>query len=126
MAKKPERKRIWPISSTIDGTDGEFVEYASNTAALGRWFSLTSAPSAYRSKNITLAAKGVNFIVNAEPESHGARFARAHGPSACAMASRVRMRQDLQARAGKAPRRMRAKSGRWNSTSRRLRVSAAV
>jgi 4-hydroxyphenylpyruvate dioxygenase len=31
-----------------------------------------------------------NFIVNAEPESHGTLFARAHGPSACAMAFRVR------------------------------------
>jgi 4-hydroxyphenylpyruvate dioxygenase len=32
----------------------------------------------------------VNFIVNAEPESHGSRFAKAHGPSACAMAFRVK------------------------------------
>src|SRR5207244_4854206 len=27
---------------------------------------------------------------NAEPDSHGSRFARQHGPSACAMAFRVR------------------------------------
>src|SRR5208337_3031721 len=32
----------------------------------------------------------VNFIVNAEPDSHGSQFAKAHGPSACAMAFRVK------------------------------------
>jgi 4-hydroxyphenylpyruvate dioxygenase len=77
------------------GTDGfEFVEYtASDTAALGRYFELTGfrAVARHRSKAVTLYRQGaVNFIVNAEPESHGARFARAHGPSACAMAFRVK------------------------------------
>ncbi len=77
------------------GTDGfEFVEYtAPDTAALGRYFESLGfrAVARHRSKNVTLYAQNdVHFIVNAEPESHGARFARAHGPSACAMAFRVK------------------------------------
>ena len=32
----------------------------------------------------------INFIINAEPDSFGQRFAQAHGPSACAMAFRVK------------------------------------
>lgn len=77
------------------GTDGfEFVEYtAPDTAALGRYFESMGfrAVARHRSKAVTLYRQNdVNFIVNAEPDSHGARFARAHGPSACAMAFRVR------------------------------------
>ncbi len=77
------------------GTDGfEFIEYtAPDTAALGRYFETMGfrAVARHRSKNVTLYRQNdVNFIVNAEPDSHGARFARAHGPSACAMAFRVR------------------------------------
>jgi 4-hydroxyphenylpyruvate dioxygenase len=49
------------------------------------------AVAKHRSKNVTLFRQGnVNFIVNAEPDSHGARFAAKHGPSACAMAFRVK------------------------------------
>jgi len=45
----------------------------------------------HRSKAVTLYRQGeINFIVNAEPGGHGARFADAHGPSACAMAFRVK------------------------------------
>ncbi len=77
------------------GTDGfEFIEYtAPDTAALGRYFETMGfrAVARHRSKNVTLYRQNdVNFVVNAEPDSHGARFARAHGPSACAMAFRVR------------------------------------
>jgi 4-hydroxyphenylpyruvate dioxygenase len=77
------------------GTDGfEFVEYtAPDTAALGRYFEGLGfrAVARHRSKKVTLYSQNdVHFIVNAEPESHGARFARAHGPSACAMAFRVK------------------------------------
>ncbi|HRE61291.1 MAG TPA: 4-hydroxyphenylpyruvate dioxygenase [Micropepsaceae bacterium] len=77
------------------GTDGfEFVEYtAPDTAALGRLFEQMGcrAVGRHRSKNVTLYRQGdVNFIVNAEPDSHGARFAAAHGPSACAMGFRVK------------------------------------
>ena len=77
------------------GTDGfEFVEYtAPDTHALGSYFESLGfrAVARHRSKKVTLYRQhDVNFIVNAEPDSHGARFARAHGPSACAMAFRVR------------------------------------
>ncbi|HEY8266543.1 MAG TPA: 4-hydroxyphenylpyruvate dioxygenase, partial [Steroidobacteraceae bacterium] len=45
----------------------------------------------HRSKNVTLHRQGdINFVINAEPEGFGQQFARAHGPSACAMAFRVR------------------------------------
>lgn len=77
------------------GTDGfEFVEYtAHDPADLTRLFDLMgfSAVARHRSKAVTLYRQGdINFIVNAEPESFGQAFARLHGPSACAMAFRVR------------------------------------
>ena len=77
------------------GTDGfEFVEYtAPDTVALGRLFEQMGfrAVGKHRSKDVTLYRQGdINFIVNAEPGSHGSEFAKAHGPSACAMAFRVR------------------------------------
>ena len=44
----------------------------------------------HRHKNVTLYRQGgVNFIINAEPDSFAQRFARQHGPSVCAMAFRV-------------------------------------
>src|SRR6202521_4007717 len=77
------------------GTDGfEFVEYtAPDAAALGRLFERLGfvAVAGHRSKNVTLYRQGgVNFIVNAEPESFAQAFARLHGPSVCAIAFRVR------------------------------------
>jgi 4-hydroxyphenylpyruvate dioxygenase len=77
------------------GTDGfEFVEYtAPDISALHHLFKRMGfrAVGRHRSKQVMLYRQGdTNFIVNAEPESHGTRFARAHGPSACAMAFRVR------------------------------------
>jgi 4-hydroxyphenylpyruvate dioxygenase len=77
------------------GTDGfEFVEYtAPDVGALRALFERMGfrAVAHHRAKAVTLYRQGgVNFIVNAEPESHGSRFAKAHGPSACAMAFRVR------------------------------------
>jgi len=77
------------------GTDGfEFVEYtAPDTHALAAYFESMGfrAVARHRSKAVTLYRQGeVNFVVNAEPGSHGARFASAHGPSACAMAFRVK------------------------------------
>lgn len=77
------------------GTDGfEFVEYtATDTADLGRLFeSMGFARIArHRSKEVSLYRQGnINFIVNAEPDSLAQRFAREHGPSACAMAFRVK------------------------------------
>src|SRR6185437_2031393 len=77
------------------GTDGfEFVEYtAPDVGALHCLFQQMGfrAVGRHRSKDVTLYRQGDNnFIVNAHPDSHGARFAQAHGPSACAMAFRVK------------------------------------
>jgi 4-hydroxyphenylpyruvate dioxygenase len=77
------------------GTDGfEFVEYAApDVAQLHVLFERMGfrAVARHRSKAVTLYRQGdVNFIVNAEIDSHGSYFARAHGPSACAMAFRVK------------------------------------
>src|ERR1700722_5091178 len=77
------------------GTDGfEFVEYtATDTADLGHLFeSMGFARIArHRSKEVSLYRQGnINFIVNAEPDSLAQKFARDHGPSACAMAFRVK------------------------------------
>src|SRR5215470_8729736 len=94
-------KELWdnPI-----GTDGfEFVEYTAPDVSLlhGLFERMGFRDVArHRSKAVTLYRQGdVNFVVNAEPESHGARFARAHGPSACAMAFRVKDAGKAYARA---------------------------
>ncbi|MGO9994769.1 MAG: 4-hydroxyphenylpyruvate dioxygenase [Steroidobacteraceae bacterium] len=75
-------------------TDGfEFVEYAApDPDDLRRLFDNMGLPAVarHRSKDVTLHRQGdVNFIVNAEHDSFAQRFARAHGPCACAMAFRV-------------------------------------
>jgi 4-hydroxyphenylpyruvate dioxygenase len=75
-------------------TDGfEFVEYAApEPLDLRRLFDSMGLPTVarHRSKDVTLHRSGdVHFIVNAERESFAQRFARAHGPCACAMAFRV-------------------------------------
>ena len=77
------------------GTDGfEFVEYtAPDPELLRTLFERLGFPvtARHRSKNVTLHAQGdIKFIINAEADSFGQRFARAHGPSACAMAFRVK------------------------------------
>jgi 4-hydroxyphenylpyruvate dioxygenase len=77
------------------GTDGfEFVEYTAPDANLLRaLFERLGFPvvARHRSKNVTLHRQGdTNFIINAEANSFGQAFARKHGPSACAMAFRVK------------------------------------
>jgi 4-hydroxyphenylpyruvate dioxygenase len=77
------------------GTDGfEFVEYAApDPQALRSLFERMGFPvvARHRSKNVTRHAQGdINFIINAEQDSFAQAFARAHGPSVCAMAFRVR------------------------------------
>src|SRR5205814_8304805 len=77
------------------GTDGfEFVEYTAPDPQLLRTLFERlgfSVVARHRAKNVTLHRQGeINFIINAEAESFAQAFARAHGPSACAMASRVR------------------------------------
>ena len=77
------------------GTDGfEFVEYAAPEPELLR--SLFEqlgfvAVAHHRSKDVTLHKQGdINFIINAEPDSFAQKFAKDHGPCACAMAFRVK------------------------------------
>ncbi|MEA3120176.1 MAG: 4-hydroxyphenylpyruvate dioxygenase [Paraburkholderia sp.] len=77
------------------GTDGfEFIEYtAPDPKALGKLFERMgfTAVARHRHKDVTLYRQGgINFIVNAEPDSFAQRFARLHGPSICAIAFRVR------------------------------------
>ena len=75
-------------------TDGfEFVEYAApDPELLRRLFESMGLPAVarHRSKNVSLHRHGdINFIINAEHDSFAQKFARAHGPCACAMAFRV-------------------------------------
>jgi 4-hydroxyphenylpyruvate dioxygenase len=77
------------------GTDGfEFVEYtAPDPELLRTLFARLGFPAhaRHRSKNVTLHKQGdINFIINAEPSSFAQAFAKDHGPSACAMAFRVK------------------------------------
>ncbi len=86
------------------GTFGfEFVEYtAEDTAALGRLFEQMGfqAVARHRSKAVTHYRQGeINFIINAEPRGFAQTFARAHGPSVCAIAFRLRDAGLAQARA---------------------------
>jgi 4-hydroxyphenylpyruvate dioxygenase len=81
------------------GTDGfEFIEYAApDPKAMGALFERLGfkAIARHRHKNVILYRQGgINFIVNAEPDSFAQRFARQHGPSICAIAFRV---QDAKA-----------------------------
>lgn len=77
------------------GTDGfEFVEFSAEDPALldEVFIRLGFARVArHRRKRAWLYRQGdINFIVNAEPAGHPARFRDEHGPSAIAMAFRVR------------------------------------
>ncbi len=81
------------------GTDGfEFIEYAApDPVAMGQLFERMGfrAIARHRHKAVTLYRQGgINFILNAEPDSFAQRFARLHGPSICAIAFRV---QDAKA-----------------------------
>jgi 4-hydroxyphenylpyruvate dioxygenase len=82
---------LWENPLATDGF--EFIEYAApDPAALGRVFEQMGfvAVAKHRSKNVLLYRQGgVNFIVNAEPDSFAQSFARVHGPSICAIAFRV-------------------------------------
>ena len=81
----------------------EFVEFASPTPnvleplfeKLG--FSLVAR---HRSKDVVLYRQGdINFVVNREPRSLAGYFAAEHGPSACALAFRVKDSHKAYARA---------------------------
>ena len=86
-----KKESIWPNPM---GTDGfEFIEYAApDPAAMAAVFERMgfTAIAKHRHKNVTLYRQGgINFIINAEPDSFAQRFARQHGPSVCAIAFRV-------------------------------------
>jgi 4-hydroxyphenylpyruvate dioxygenase len=94
MASAVEEKTILGLDNPM-GTDGfEFVEYtAPDTALLRDLFTRMGFPAVarHKRKDVTLHRQGeINFIINAEPGSHAAAYARDHGPSACAMAFRVK------------------------------------
>ena len=77
------------------GTDGfEFVEYcATNTEEIRTLFKNMGFRllALHKSKKVELWRQGdINFILNDEPGSHAQNFAKKHGPSACAMAFRVK------------------------------------
>ena len=76
------------------GIDGfEFVEFASpEPQKLHDYFRSMgfSAVLRHKSRPITIYRQGgVNFLVNEDPDSFAADFAKAHGPSACGFAIRV-------------------------------------
>ena len=83
---------LWDNPMKTDGF--EFVEYtAPDTAMLDKLFVEMGFRKVgqHRSKNVSLYRQGgINFVVNAEEGSFGQRFAEEHGPSACAMAFRVK------------------------------------
>ena len=77
------------------GTDGfEFIEFtAPNVTALHALFERMGfrVVARHRSKAVTLYRQGeINFIVNGQPDSAAQRYAKQHGPSACAMGFRVK------------------------------------
>ncbi|MFZ9428643.1 MAG: 4-hydroxyphenylpyruvate dioxygenase [Burkholderiaceae bacterium] len=81
----------------------EFVEFASPVPHLleplleKMGFSLVAR---HRSKDVLLFRQGdINFIVNREPRSLAGYFAAEHGPSACALAFRVKDSHHAYARA---------------------------
>src|SRR3954468_21416576 len=86
------------------GTDGfEFVEYtAPDIELLRSLFTKMGFPEVarHKSKDVTLHKQGdCNFIINAQQGSYADDYAKAHGPSACAMAFRVQDAAAAHARA---------------------------
>ncbi|HVL75962.1 MAG TPA: 4-hydroxyphenylpyruvate dioxygenase [Noviherbaspirillum sp.] len=81
----------------------EFVEFASPVPnVLEPVFEMMgfTKVAVHRSKDVVLYRQGgINFIVNNEPNSHAAYFAKEHGPSACGMAFRVKDSHKAYARA---------------------------
>src|ERR1051326_2109805 len=94
MATGVAEKSILGLENPM-GTDGfEFVEYtAPDTALLRELFTKMGFPAVakHKRKDVTLHRQGdINFIINAESGRYAEEYAKAHGPSACAMAFRVR------------------------------------
>src|SRR5262245_10653714 len=77
------------------GTDGfEVVEFtATDPAELERLFGRLgfTAVARHRARDVILYRQGeINFLLNREPDSFAADFARKHGPSACGFGIRVK------------------------------------
>src|SRR3954469_10804516 len=94
MATEAPEKTILGIDNPM-GPDGfEFVEYtAPDVELLRSLFTKMGFPEVarHKSKDVTLHKQAdCNFIINAEPGSYAEEYARHHGPSACAMAFRVK------------------------------------
>jgi len=94
MATTVEEKTILGLENPM-GTDGfEFVEYTAPDPELLRdLFTKMGFPAVarHKRKDVTLHKQAdINFIINSEPGSYAEDYARAHGPSACAMAFRVK------------------------------------
>ena len=94
---------ISPADNPMGLMGFEFVEFASPTPGLieplfeKMGFSLVAR---HRSKDVLLYRQGgINFIVNREPRSLAGYFAAEHGPSACALAFRVKDSHRAYARA---------------------------
>ncbi len=89
-----ENKGVLGLENPM-GTDGfEFVEYTAPDPALLRdLFTKMGFPAVaqHKRKDVTLHRQGeINFIINAEHGSYAEQYAKDHGPSACAMAFRVK------------------------------------
>ncbi len=88
---------VSPLFANPHGINGfEFVEFAApvgQAEGLHQLFRTMgfSAIARHKQKAITLYRQGAcNFLINEEPESFAADFAKAHGPCACGFAIRVR------------------------------------
>ncbi|MFW0777644.1 MAG: 4-hydroxyphenylpyruvate dioxygenase [Rickettsiales bacterium] len=95
MTQASTATNITPDTINPMGTDGfEFVEYASiDPKPLEELFTTLGFTkiAKHKSKNVWLWRQGdINFILNAEKNSHAEGFFNAHGPSANAMAFRVK------------------------------------
>jgi len=92
LAKRAETGDLFDNPLGADGF--EFVEFTSpEPEKLKTLFELMgfTAVSKHRSKNVLRFRQGdINFILNMEPTGQAAEFRAAHGPSANAMAFRVR------------------------------------
>src|SRR3954465_5243462 len=89
---KPETRALFDNPLGADGF--EFVEFTSpEPERLRGLFELMgfTAVARHRSKNVLRFRQGdINFILNMEPAGQPAEFRRVHGPSANAMAFRVK------------------------------------
>lgn len=104
-------------------TDGfEFVEYTAPDAQgiqnlkdlfIGLGFTEVAK---HKNKNVWLYRQGdINFVVNAEPNSHAENFAHQHGASVNGMAWRVKMRpRRWTMRLQLVPSHLPVKLARWN------------